>query len=374
MTRRALIIIFFLWIGQCVIPGIDDGYDFRALWSASKVFYAGGNPYDRHALGEVLGKVPDSFLNPPHTLILLGWLSLFPFEIAEWLWRISSALCLILIVPLTLPAMSENIPGEKKGILYRAEFWLIALVASIVPVAICLRVGQVSPIIALGVGFISRWILEDKTKISVGWILAGLLFTSIKPHLIFLIYPILLVQFLYATRPIRNIFLVSISFILFILSPLLISSDIFHLYFNQSRPRSFSLFLPTIPSLLIAAGVPQMFAWMFGIGSGIVAIIFLYLKRFDTSSIFLSALCLSVVCSPYAWPYDYVILIPVLITLWSQRSLLLNCSVVGLNSLFLIFPQEVSWTIWYPLSLLGILLSNYKDPKNSKVVKSLDNR
>jgi hypothetical protein len=153
--------------------------DYIAYWSAGHVNAHGGNPYSPEtllALQHDLGW-PEDFPNmmyyPPWTLPLVMPFGVLPYALSRLVWLV---LHLALIL-LAADRVWRFYGGAER---YRLVAWIIAL--SFVPTLIVLRMGQIGPILLLGiVGF-----LEFERR---GWDwLAGaaLMLPAIKPQLVYL--------------------------------------------------------------------------------------------------------------------------------------------------------------------------------------------
>jgi hypothetical protein len=153
--------------------------DYIAYWSAGRLNASGGNPYspvELLPLQQELGW-PDDFPNmmyyPPWTLALVMPFGLLSFGVSRMAWLVLN----LIVAVFAADRLWSYFGGPAK---YRLWAWVVAL--SFVPTLVVLRIGQIGPLLLLGVaGFL---VFERRRQ---GW-LAGavLLLATIKPHLVYL--------------------------------------------------------------------------------------------------------------------------------------------------------------------------------------------
>jgi hypothetical protein len=155
--------------------------DFAAYWSAASLIIHSHNPYAGHAVlsleNEVgfTGSTPLIMRNPPWIMPIIAPLGFLSFGLAQRLWLIVGLLAIL-------------ISAKWLWDLYRVERQSRVLtclaVATFSPLPVALAIGQVSPLVLLGIaGFLH---FEDKQKL--GWAGAFLFLATLKPHLIFLVW------------------------------------------------------------------------------------------------------------------------------------------------------------------------------------------
>lgn len=162
-------------------PALTKVNDFPVYWLAAKALLHGQSPYlpvAGHTLNSLLHPgellVP---LNPPWALPIilpLGWL---PFRVAEFAWLVLSIL-LIAIATDWLRAL--YLPEWKP-----TAAWIVAF--TFLPTLTLLVWGQFSAFLLFGIAGFLRY--ESKRPFLAG---AFLFFAAVKPHLVFLIWPALL--------------------------------------------------------------------------------------------------------------------------------------------------------------------------------------
>jgi len=166
--------------------------DFAFYWTAVKVVRAAGNPYSPQetvALEKQLdfaGKGPLVMLNPPWILPLIVPFGLLSFSVAKSCW---------LVISVILLAVSVQWLWELYG--GGLDFWIAwVLTATFLPVFVVLIISQVGLFLLFGVAGFLRF--EAKQRFLVAG--AFLFLTSLKPHLVFLLWPALLLDAIYRRR------------------------------------------------------------------------------------------------------------------------------------------------------------------------------
>ena len=178
LIGTALLAVTLLLLGHNVKWPLDD---FVEYWAAGTLALAGGNPYDPAAMLQeqrTAGWTAPSAVmmyNPPWTLPLASLFSLMPFSVARSVW-----LPLQLLIVLWCAIRLWIIYGGEHGLALRAAgvalLWM--------PTIVALRMGQVSPLILLGlVGFL--WSVSRKRDFAAG---AFLSLTTVKPQLVALVW------------------------------------------------------------------------------------------------------------------------------------------------------------------------------------------
>ena len=174
----ALLAVTLLLLGHNVKWPLDD---FVEYWAAGTLTLAGGNPYDPAAMLQEQRTVgwtaPSAVMmyNPPWTLPLASLLSLMPFSVARSVW-LPLQLLIVLWCAIRLWIIYG---GEHRFALRAAGVALLWM-----PTTVALRMGQVSPLILLGlVGFL--WSVSRKRDFAAG---AFLSLTAVKPQLVALVW------------------------------------------------------------------------------------------------------------------------------------------------------------------------------------------
>jgi hypothetical protein len=184
-----------IYTGQKILdlrPVPLDGFDFRLIWIAGKLWASGQDPYGQAFSSEyfnAFGPVPDMhfLLYPPYWAFIAAPLSFLSFETACLLWRLFNFALLLLATTLT----ARVIAGK-----HAAHFWPVLLVGLgyvtvMQTTASAFWLGQTSVLLYFGFAAImygfstrSRWAFA-----------AGLVAVALKPNvgaLVFLVVAILM--------------------------------------------------------------------------------------------------------------------------------------------------------------------------------------
>ncbi|HZZ15963.1 MAG TPA: glycosyltransferase family 87 protein [Candidatus Sulfotelmatobacter sp.] len=170
-------------------PTPTTGYninDFIAYWSAGRLALGGSDPYAAEPVLALERQVgfsqanPLIMRNPPWTVPVVAPLAVFPFVMAQKLWFVLGLIA-ILVSARWLWGI-YHIEGQS---LWTA----LLLTALFLPVAVVLAIGQIGPLVLLGIaGFLH---FEKQKKLIVSGLF--LFLVALKPHLIFLLWIALLV-------------------------------------------------------------------------------------------------------------------------------------------------------------------------------------
>jgi hypothetical protein len=163
---------------SAILAGLGIG-DFIAYWAAGRLNALGENPYSwdkLHALQLPLGQCeeyPNMMYYPPWTLALVMPFGMLPFAVARLIWLLAH----LALVIICAGSIWRYYGGPAA---YRWCAWALALV--FVPTLIALRMGQIGPLLLLGiVGFL--WFEKRGWDWLAG---AALMLPAIKPQLVYL--------------------------------------------------------------------------------------------------------------------------------------------------------------------------------------------
>jgi hypothetical protein len=319
--------------------------DFMAYWGACRIFISGGNPYDAMQMLGVQRSIgwaelsPGMMWNPPWTFPLLLPLYFVPY----WMGR---EICLILGLELVL--LAADWYWRHSGGLESCRWmsWLGALL--FFPIGMALFLGQISTLVLIGsVGFL--WAQHNKHFFTAG---VFTLLIAIKPHLLYLFWIFLILWIIKEKRwRVLGGMLGSLS--LFSLMALLLNHTVFLDYYNAVRsPLGPTIWItPTwgvallmlfpsaggwirfIPSVLgMAVAVRQWFSWRHA---------FEWEKHWPVIAL------LSVTTSSFAWTFDWVVLLPVVILILGRFQ------AHPMRNWFLLFAYAVTQVLLIPLSNSG---------------------
>jgi hypothetical protein len=154
--------------------------DFISYWAGARLLAMHGNPYDAHAVLMLENGAGNTFVRPlvlrntPCTIFLMAPLGWFSVYTAAMLWEALLILASLLSIWLLQPFLAGRVP-------------LIAYFFA--PIVDCFLAGQTTILVLLGVCLFIR--LEERQPSLAG---AALLLTLLKPHLLLLFWPVLLLE------------------------------------------------------------------------------------------------------------------------------------------------------------------------------------
>jgi hypothetical protein len=292
--------------------------DFVEYWAAAQLLLSGGNPYSPEELLKLqasVGWAESSALimwNPPWTLVFLWPFGLISYDTAQFIWFLVHTLIIFLGAQVLWAIYGGGV--EKKRMAGIA-------VLTFAPVYFVLLIGQIGPLILLGViGF-----LAAAKKESWAWAGASLVLISVKPHLLYLVW--LAFFFWVVTEKCwRAVLGLIIAGAIAALLPLAIDGEIYSQYvqlFSASgivRPTEWAT-----PSLGTALG--ELFsiraAWLRWLPTlfGTLWLLWYYRRHstaWDWSSHLPLISLVSVATASFVWTFDQVVLLPALIqaTVW----------------------------------------------------------
>mgnify|MGYP006431378759 CR=1 FL=1 len=159
----------------------SQGLDFDVIWLAGRIWLEGQNPYDSSTFSakaiETFGYARQAeWFYPPSWAPVSIVMGIFPFGVAEWLWRLINYLALSGIVVTTILWLRQRISIEWTD----SKLWLGAAYGYFLqatPIAISL--GQTSIISTFGM----MLALYAMGCGSLFWATAGLYLLSLKPQL-----------------------------------------------------------------------------------------------------------------------------------------------------------------------------------------------
>jgi hypothetical protein len=158
--------------------------DFVGYWAAGRLNAHGENPYDAQRVEELeraAGREGEGIVmwNPPWALPLVMPLGLLDCRTARWLW-----LGLHLAVLVGCAAALWRLyggPATQRGLA-----WLLAF--TFLPALFVLVEGQITPLVLLGAVMFLIWVRQGRDTLAG----AVLLLVALKPHLVYLFWPALL--------------------------------------------------------------------------------------------------------------------------------------------------------------------------------------
>ncbi|MCX7670900.1 MAG: DUF2029 domain-containing protein [Anaerolineae bacterium] len=193
MRNRRLLLLVMLLLGLvvsgCARPAslmaarwLAD--DYVEYWAAGRLNLTGGNPYAADQLlplERAAGRTAEVLMmwNPPYTLALAMPLALADYPLSRLFW-----LLLNIVAVMVATSWWWRLSGGPP------RYWWVAQVVAFTffPTVTALRMGQIGPLILLGVVGLVRYARERRDGLAG----AFLALVAIKPHLLYLIWPALL--------------------------------------------------------------------------------------------------------------------------------------------------------------------------------------
>jgi len=328
--------------------------DFMQYWAAANLFLAQANPYDSVALynlekstspWHLMNGFPIIMWNPPFIFPFIVPFALFSFEFASKFWILVS----LIFFALGINNILETLKRKP------SPFTTCVLALTFYPIYDSIYWGQISPLLLLSLSAALITFSRGKTFI------AGILLcaTLIKPHLLYLYYFSLILNFGSAKNR-TYIFGFITGGITLIGISLFIEPHIINNYFALlSQPPTY-WHTPTLGSWLqYLSGNNSFFIRS---SPSIFAVVFLFSVKFFSPSLAKLfsdpriLIPLSLFTSPYGWIYDQVLLIPSLIflapTSKDRFSRNVFYATVFVNLLcFIPFSNSESANVWYPFAI-----------------------
>jgi hypothetical protein len=144
--------------------------DFAEYWTGGRAMLDGGNPYDPAGLAS-----RTTGYNPPWTLILSMPFATLPYGLARSIW-LPLQILIVLWSASRLWVLYGGAPRHATRACCLALLWM--------PTIVALHLGQVSPVILLGlVAFL--WSLDRQRDVAAG---ACLSLTAVKPQIVALVW------------------------------------------------------------------------------------------------------------------------------------------------------------------------------------------
>ncbi|MGC2619752.1 MAG: glycosyltransferase 87 family protein [Acidobacteriaceae bacterium] len=154
--------------------------DFISYWAGAKLLVTHGNPYDAASVLPLENGAGNHYTRPlvmrntPATMFLMAPLGWFSVWTAATIWEAALIVAALLSIGLLQPFTSGKIPF---------------IAYCFAPIVDCFLAGQTTIFVLLGVCLFIRF--QERRPFYAG---AALLLTLLKPHLLFLFWPILLLE------------------------------------------------------------------------------------------------------------------------------------------------------------------------------------
>jgi hypothetical protein len=301
----ALAILAYQLSGLIARPGVLAD-DYVQYWAAGRLNLSGGNPYAADQLlplERAAGRRTEVLLmwNPPWTLALAMPLAMFSYPTSRLMWLILSIAMILTATNWTWTLLGGS--TQKR--------WLASVIAfTFFPAIIVLRIGQIGPVLLLGVAGFLRF--EHNKRYWLAGAFAALL--AIKPHLLYLVCFSILVWSIGRRRwgilGGGAIVLLSAT-----LTAMMFNSHVITQYLSATAAESPLVWMtPTFGSLLrLLLGPERTWMQFVPMGAGIFWL-GLYGLKYRADWLWADRmpllLLVSVVTAPFGWPFDQVVLIP----------------------------------------------------------------
>lgn len=162
-------------LGFALTAYAGGGVDFRAYYGAATLVLRGGNPYDYAQLSPVLEELTGSagnspFFYPPWFALLVTPLTLLPFQAARAAWLGLNAGLYYVALAFLREALDWQVTGWRRWLAYASAVPMFA--------AYCLRSEQVGILLLFGLALTLRGLKRGQD----GWAGLGLAIATIKPQ------------------------------------------------------------------------------------------------------------------------------------------------------------------------------------------------
>lgn len=330
--------------------------DFVRHWAGGKLFLAGDDPFsipkiqalqDQATGASGRAEVINTIYITPWSMILLAPFSLLEYPVSRLAWLLFNII--LLLISAELLWKTYDGPPQRKWL-----SWII--VFSFSPTISVLEKGQTGCFVLLGIaGFLYHEKLQK-------YFLAGAMaaFISIKPQLIYLFWPALLLWSIH--RKNWSAFLgCAITIVIASAASFALNPGIFQHYLDNVRFHSPLMWAtPTIGGYLryFVFGVEQFWPQYVGPLIGLGFFFYDWVKERDawtwkknTPGLTLA----SAITSFYSWTYDQVVILTAVIKAWIQLIargksawlLMASFFVIQLVNLFLHRYLDDFWFIWF---------------------------
>ena len=362
--RSVILVAAFVgsgWLTKNLLLSVNDSVEY---WAAARLALHHQNPYNAAAMlgmeqrGGYTRRSTLEMWNPPWILPFIAPLAFFSYALAQKLWLLLGCGCVALSIHLLWKLYGQaKLPSPAAGL----------AIAIYTPLLLDLAIGQIGPLMLLGVSCF-LW-FESRRRYALAG--ASLVLMALKPHLFFLVWIALIFWTLQQKRPqiVLSFFTTSIAIsgITFAISP-----NVFRQYWNfwRHNPVRWNEF-PTLAGVLsnsidnhgiVLALMPAALgvAWLLGHWIRLR-------NQWAWQRQLPGLLVVSLTTSPYAWPFDGIILLPTLVEAFrsGQKSgrLALATLYVATNIAIVFLVAAGKTLFWYswvtPVWLLLYFWSHY---------------
>ena len=313
MTKYLAVGFFFLIFlaavfGPIPVPPSMGRGDFRAYWSAAHLLAKSENFADADKLLAVEQEQTEweeayvvATWNPPWLLAILLPYTLVSFERATWLWLLTNILIVFTGSILTWKTFASKENSQRLSHLAPIVGLLF------LPTLVTLVMGQVNSLVFLGLAAFLFFVKREQ------FFIAGLclVLTLVKPHLVYLTLPIIVLHLLWKQQDYRVLVgsfvgVISLTLVVFIFRP----SFITDYTETVSQGSLLAWETPTLGGVLGYA-----FGWQWAKLMGIVILPLVlwawwrYREKVNMNIWLPATLLISVITAPFGWGYDVIVLL-----------------------------------------------------------------
>lgn len=367
LDLAAKLLFFLTLIGFAFTSFRGGGMDFRGYYAAAKVVLRGGNPYEYAQLAPVLEEVTgwqgnNPYYYPPWFALFFVPLALLPFQVARGVWLVIN----VILFYLSLEYLREGLQWKVNG----WERWLAYFTAILMFAVYCLAREQAGIVMLFGLALALKATKQD-CPVLVG---LGLVIASTKPQVTAL--AVLLVGLWLLSRKASSAlwavgWFVALALVAAIAIPRWWEFDrsgfgqgIIYQLDGPERLTSKRTYATAYHffAYVFRMGPPKQYLAVVAIGllgGGLVAVVW---RRLDSTCAVVSVATLfSLLITPYALQYDYVVLTISLFWILSHLgSLDLRLRAIVIVVLAASFSVQVwqQWSYQGYWQLLGILAAS----------------
>jgi Glycosyltransferase family 87 len=307
LTAAGGMVLLAVALLSTVFYGKAADLDFIGYWISGRLMKEHANPYSRPAilqLEEKMGSdlhVPIVMRNPPWSLFLVAPLGFMSMPIAAFVWLLAMIVALVVSIRL-LSAGSKPPP---------------VIVYLFAPVLYTAMSGQTPLFFLLGIAVFYHF--YERRPWLAG---AALVLAAIKPHLFVLFWPVLLIDCI-RNRRYRILAGAVVGLVAATAVAIAFDHHVVADYLTSMRDEHMELhYMPNIPCSLrmLVPGRPEWLQVLPAVLGVFWAIWFYWRKRaaWDWTDQGALLLCISVLVSPYSWPFDQVLFLPAILKVLSK--------------------------------------------------------
>jgi len=342
-----------------------------SFWCASKLLREQANPYSISAFGACIGSVHPSVADPlvwlpPWSFAVVAPFSLLNFDAFSRLWLILNALAFS-----GSAVICVNLFGDR-GSVRALGVWPWLFLLSFGPMYLALVLGQLTGVLLLCV-CVFLWLYRGDfgvgRALTAGGVLSPLM---MKPHLVYLLF-VLVVWREVRRRRAAVLGGLGAGFAMLCLVPLTMQREIYLHYLSRETV------VPTFwrtASVASVLGAVVSFRWplVAFLPAAVAAVGMAVLVCRDDGWLDVDravgvGILVSIVSAPYVWPYDFGLLLPVVVCVLARAGnadgrtrgpsglrVVTGGVLVGANVAFLWFRGDMFFDVWYPWAIGAVAL------------------